>query len=1824
MQLLGYHILDQIYESNKTVVYRGKRVSDGRQVVLKRLNYNYPSPEKLERFRKEYALTCSLNIEGAIDGYALHKFENGLLMVLEDFGGRSLDQSIKEGPLSLSLFLDLSIRITDIIKQLHQRNVLHKDINPSNIVWNEEQDQLKLIDFGISVQLDDLSTAVREDEGTMAYMPAEQTGRTRHVVDERSDLYTLGVTFFELLTGRLPFEVTDSNELFSCHLARIPPLAHSLRPEVPEVLSAIIQKLMAKEPDQRYQSAFGLQMDLERCREQWQGEGELTSFPLGQKDHSKRIDLSQHILALWPERDVLLERYQEACQGKGQLIFLQGPVGVGKSTLVRQTFRPLLGGDRSGHFLTGQFNSAQQGAPYAALFQALGLFLDQLVLLPTQAQAPWKEALQEALGESGQTLQEALPQLAQLVGDFPPAPQLPPTQAQYRFHLLLKRLLAGLAALSAPLVLFLDELHNADTATLSLLEEMATSALAQHLMIIGAMRQPTGEERDACHLMLERLNQQNCPVHVLTLEALDAQQTLALLSSTFSIEEEKLAPFALACHDKTQGNPFFLEQFLQTLMHQKSFFFDTLTGRWQWNLNAIETQPQTENVITWMADKLTQLSPELQSILPQAACIGSPFPLEVLQAVSEAPEEEVAAAIQEACLEGLLTLDASSLQGLEFHERHGPGESHEKAVFWAHYAFTHERIQQGAYALLEEEERPGVHLRVGMELKRLHEQEREGHKGDIFAIVRQLHAGATLLSAEQRVEAAQLHLRAGRKAQATAAYERAGELMSQGIALLKEGGWQRDHDLALALHTGAAEAAYFCGRFEEMTHIASAVKAHSSDLLEQIDLYIVEIQALISAHQPEEALHLALDVLGQLGVHLPKKPKEYHILFGLMKTMFLLRGKSIESLQEHPPMSDPKQLAAMQLLSRSSLDFAAFLTHPILFPLIVFKQVQLSVQYGHTPDSAVAYVSYGMLLCGITEDFDKGYAFGQLALHLLKAPDAKDQTSKVLKLYNGFIRHWKEPFTATLPSLYEAYEAGRETGYLDSMVGSIFVHTYHSFWSNCLLPSIADTIEQRMLVAKETKQEVHLHYYQMYRQLIHHLQREPEETELGVCEMYTGPFYDGESMYARHHKVKDLSGVFLYHFLEIFSRTLLRQFEGARHHAALAMTFETSAVASIGPPLAHYFHALACLGQWEQASASTKRTLAKTIKRVRKKMKKWAQHTPTNYEHRHSLLEAEWARIKRQPAAAMGHYEAAILGARQQNSLLDEALANEAAGRFHEAHNQSKVAQLYLQDAHHLYWQWGAKHKVRALEKEYPLLQLEARRQRRPAQTRSTTATISTEGISEELDLEAVMKATQTISEEIILGKLLSKLLKMMLENAGAERAFLLLQEEPEGLLRIEASGRVDEDQAQVLQSLPLHEALDQDGEPVLCRELVEHVTSQQQAIILEDAHQQGSFTHLPYMRKKQPRSLLCMPLVHQGKPLGVLYLENNLTPGAFTPERLDLLQVLSSQAAISIENARLYSNLEEKVAERTQQLQDANTQLEDRHKALQEAQSKLIQSEKMASLGTLVSGVAHEFNNKISYTKSGAQNVQRRLLQLLGQIEQLSEDHSQAQDLELNTYQESLSNNLEAIVEGTTALGRLVEDLQTFSQIDESVRQRRRVVEGLEATISLLQTQQVFRQHNIELYKMLQANPVILCWPAQLNQAFMNIMINACQAIAEKMKSDPETKTGYLSISTSTQGRQFLIRFKDNGCGIAPEVQAHIFEPFFTTKAIGEGAGLGLSTAFNIIRAHEGELSVSSQVGNGTTFTISLPLPKKKRKAQNTQLGPSLPTLPSSTSFSD
>ncbi len=1435
LQHADYEILTLLQAKAEHRVCRALRRRD-RVVVL------LSCVEGLERSKRdelltEYELLSGVHSPQVMTVLDMEQADDGWFLVWEDFSGISLQTWLENASPDLELALEIALGVAEGLSDLHQRRIMHGALRPENILYDPADGRLKL--WGIKGR----QGAAEQDP---AYWSPEQTGRMRGSADWRSDLYALGLLLYRLLAGKLPFQAETRQEWIHCHMAVRPLPMEVLCPQVPKIMADLVLRLLAKDPDDRYQSAVGVIYDLQHCLKQWRRKKAIPPFALAERDALDILRVPEKIYGRGGEMEALLDALLRAERMECQNVLLAGYSGVGKSTLAKELQWPVL--EHGGLFGEGRFQELHRSQPYSAWRDAFAEICGQLQARPTEELAALREKLRAVLGEGAEALFKLLPEGEPLFANFALAPALEGAEEEKRLFIAAKRFLQVVAEPARPVVLLLDDLQWADQASLKLFAELSQTQAA--LVLIGAYRANEVGHEQLSSLWLNEAGRELPNLTWLELKEHSYEVVREILTDVIGAGGNALEELVRVLYARTHGNILFLERLLKKLHDEGMLFFSREDGAWQWQLAAIEQLPASDNVADLMLEKLRNLpQATIETIIP-AACMGNHVSRETLAAIVGKQVWEVAATLRIAVVEGVL-------------QSEGDG-----------YCFTHEKIRQAAYSLLEPEAAVRLHLQIA---RRLYESLEPAERGRrIFELAGQWNLAAqSLVDAQEIRRGAIINLEAGRRAKAGAAYRASYAYYEAGVALLGDAGWERDYELKLALYTEGAEAACLSGAFAQAETWAESVIVQAASEIERIPAYEVKIQSRIAQSKPQEAIAVGLEALAILGMVLPGKIRMDEVWPEMDRVQAALGGRGMKELEELPRLSDPGKLAISRVLTR--LGAPSHQTSLAVFIMVICRLVELSLKYGNSNYAAYGYVAYGGILAGVYNHVEAAYRFGRLALEIGKRYQASALKTKILYVFGAYILHWRENLKDTLPILEKSYQSAWETGDFEYGGYAAAQRLQYAFYAgddlNLLRGALLETEKSLLRWNQQRTAERNRAFY--------HLACRLQEDD--VAADFCGKA-DDQPCRADCQEC----------FCRLSADYLLREMSDATLRAAERCRGALTEVTALYVTTVFVFYdsllRLAMAGEDDIVAEN------------QRKLWRWAQHAPDNYLHKYYLVEAERLRVAGRWEEAGGLYDQAAVLARQCDFLGEEALAWELGGRFFLFCGKEVVGRAYLEKSYSLYESWGATAKSRRLRKEFPFIE------ERNSPERS--------GLDSS-DWLAAFEAARTLAGERDAARLTHRMLRILLENSGAQRVCFLGSQE--GDFALQAEGLAGEPPQIVLKDGV--KVAEKDDLPLT---LLRYVVTSRSGVWLESAEDDRRFRNDAYVRRVRLKSALCMPVSSQGTLSGVIYLENNKARGVFTAARIRLLEFIAVQMAVGLESACLWRELEERVAERTQDLETA------------------------------------------------------------------------------------------------------------------------------------------------------------------------------------------------------------------------------------------------------------------------------------------------------------
>jgi len=1454
----GHTNSEVLWEDGERLFRRGWRycANGDRHTVLEVLPVTeQPTATSVNRFTNEYDLKDDLDDTWAARPLELVREGGKAILVLKDPGGEPLDRLIGL-PMEIGSFLRHAIALSAAVGRLHDRGLVHKDIKPTNILINSARGQAWLTGFGIASHL------LREHQspdppefiaGTLAYMAPEQTGRMNRTVDSRSDLYSLGVTLYQMLTGSLPFTASDPMEWIHCHIARKPVPPSDRMENVPHPVSAIIMKLLGKTAEERYQTATGLENDLRRCLARWKTRSRIEEFPLGERDAPDRLLIPEKLYGRVREIDTLLTSFERVVEGgRLELVLVSGYSGIGKSSVVNELHKALV--PPRGLFATGKFDQYKRDIPYATLAQAFQSLVRPLLSKREAELRIWRDAIQEALGPNALLIVDLVPELKFIIGNPPPVPDLPPQDAQRRFQLVFRRFMSVFARPEHPLALFLDDLQWLDTATLDLLEDLLIQSDVRHLMLIGAYRDNEVDPAHPLMLKLEAIRQAGATVQEIVIEPLARNDLERLIADSLRCEPACVKLLAELVHEKTGSNPFFVIQFVSSLAEEGLLTFDRVSGRWSWDLNRIHAKGYTDNVVDLMVAKLNRLPVGTQRALQQLACIGNSAEFGLLVTIYQT-KKDIHADLREAVRTGLVLHSEDA------------------------YRFLHDRVQEAAYSLIPEGARGATHLRIGRLLASRTAPVKIEEK--IFEIVNQLNRGSGLLTSDEDCAwVAELNLIAGKRAKASTAYASALAYLAASRALLTEKGWDQHFELMFSVEYLMAECEFLTAQIEAAEKRLSMLALRARSLHHIAVVARLRLRVYTALDRSDRGVEVCLEFMQGRGTAWSPHPTNDEVRRECDLIWSQIVGRQIEDLIDLPVMANPDILDVLDVLVEVLTP--ALFSDENFSSLIICRMVNLSLEHGNSDGSCFAYVWFAIIAGPRFGNYKDGFRFGQLGYDLVEKRGLKRFQARTYMSFGDIVLPWTRHVRVGRDLVRRAFDAASEIGDV----------TYAGFCCDHLIKNLLAAGDQLVEVQREAEDSLQFAQKIRFGLVVDHI-----KVQLGLIRTLRGltpkfgSFNDDQFDEFRFERYLGSNAALAelecwYWVRKLQARFFAGDYASAVHASLSAQRQLWTSPSQFETAEFCFYGALSRAASWDSASPDEQRDHFEALRVQHRQLEIWSAHCPENFENRAALVSAEIARIQRRELDAEHLYERAIRSASQNGFVHNEALANELAGRFYLGRNLETIGYAHLRNARACYALWGADGKVNQLDRLYPRV----------------AAAATTGSPVQQLDLTSIVKATQAVSSEIILPRLIERLMTIAVENAGADRGLLILPEQNDYSVQAEAKTGSDKVQV-VLCQKPITS--------ISCpHSLVRYVIRTHEKVILEDASKRNLFSEDDYLRGRQSRSILCLPLIKQAQLTGLLYLENTLTSHVFTPDRVGVLELVAAQAAISLENTRLYSDL--------------------------------------------------------------------------------------------------------------------------------------------------------------------------------------------------------------------------------------------------------------------------------------------------------------------------
>lgn len=1485
----GYKITQILQRTKEKILAKAYDLNSKQPFLLKVLSTGYDRHIIHARLKREIELVNRFQLKAIAKPLSILESDDFLVTVMEDFGNGTLKDYAQHFPLAIDQFLKIAKEIILAIADLHQKEVNHSRLYPSNILFNKTDFKVKLLDLETASLLNKevFETINLNDTAIdLAYMAPEQSGRMNRQIDLRSNLYTLGCIFYEMLSNQQVFQSEHIGELVYAHMAKVPKPLNEINPTIPKIVNDIILKLLNKNAEDRYQSIIGLQKDIENCQAQLSIQQKIEPFQLGQHDLSKKLAFPQKLYGRNTDIKALLSSFQQVQNGQFTLALIGGYSGMGKTALVQEIRKTII--SKNGIFINGKYDQLEKNISYSALIDALKQFIQLKLAKSPEIIKPFIEQLKVELQEQGQLIVEVVPELELLIGQQKELPNLPVAEAQNRFQDVLGRLIGCFASKAQPLVIFIDDLQWADLSTIKFINKLAQSKKNQYVFFIGAYRDNEVSSTHPLMMSIAEMDTLKVPIQKIALTALSAENVNAFVADTLKRKPFDTVELAAIIGKQTGANPFFLKLFINRLVADGLVYLNKNSLQWEWGIQEIRQAGITDNVVELLTQNLERLPKESQHILKFAACIGNRFDLSTLSKITQFSPAQIAKNLWQPLSQYfIIPLDESYLLAETLTSENFQNVS---------YQFTHDRAQQATYHLLKEQEKLEFHQLIAEKLydslppKKL--------EASLFDIVRHFNIALPLIpQKDKRLIIRDLNLRAGDKASEATSFPTALPFYRKAADLFEENAWVNNHDLIVKSHLKLAECEYICGTYDtaERLYILILNKTTKPEYIAKV--YDIQLTHYAQLGRNKETLKLGTKVLKKYGVSFIAEPSTLQLVPKLLYTKLMLWRKDVTAFVDLPPISSPQKEYAIQTLMNISATAYVYNSNTML--LLVLRMLQLSVGYGNAPASAFGYGLFGFVEGAALGNAAQCKKFADLSIKLSNRIENPILRAKVQFLRAFSTQHWFEPIPLAIPKLVESFKMLDQSGSYAFAGYSLQALMSKRFYLGEALPKYLEDLNNFLQYAERVQEKYTENLLLVLKGYVTSIS--------GILyeDFQQHDLYQKEESYLAALSAERLVMPVAWHY--VYQQMLHYQLENwdhAKKYAKKAAIIDEASPTSMAQIEHHFYKILLQAELYPNLSIIQKNSAKIKVKLGLAKLKKWAKDCPENFELRYRIARVAWlATVKSKKQQQ--RFTATYALAEKSSNLHLKALTLELWAKHLFQVGEIGKAYEKINTAIEKYYDWGANIKAQSLSKKYlPSFQSNAL---------VNTDIPTNNSLDERIDVAAILKASQVISGDLVLEKLLSNLLSILMENVGAQRGFLILNRQNN--LLIEAEHNIDFDKPIVLQSEDIL-AVNK-----VCVSIVNYVWRTNEIVLLDDAQSANTFSTDNYLLNQKIRSVLCVPIKNQGKTSALIYLENNLTNSAFKENRLDMIKMLASQAAISIENAILYNSLEQQVEDRTLEL---------------------------------------------------------------------------------------------------------------------------------------------------------------------------------------------------------------------------------------------------------------------------------------------------------------
>jgi len=1465
----NYTICEEIYQDNRIELFKGFITANHVPVIIKKLKKEAVNLIEVSRIINEFKITQSLAIDGVIRPIELVQGKSCFAIVMEDKGTVPLKKYTGSKPVKVSLFVEIAVQLADILSRVHSRGIIHGSLKPDNILINP--DTLKVYITGF-----DQALIISSDKGfenpiplisdcSYEYISPEQTGRLIVALDWRSDLYSLGVVFYEMLTGRLPITAQNEVEWMHAHITSKPLKPDLINPQIPAVVSEIVIKLLEKNADKRYQSTLGLLHDIEECRKQLNNTGKIDVFEIGKKDVNYSFQIPSKLYGRSAEEEQLKSAFDRVCNGSKEIVFVSGSAGTGKTVLINQIIKPLVLG--KGYYISGKVDQLRQNIPYAPFIDAFRSLIMQLMTENEKRLSNLKKTILQSLRKNCSVMTEFIPELEYIIGKQPPADILSPREAENRFSIILREFIGIFTCKNHPLVIFLDDLQWVDTACIKLINDLINDIRLNSLLLIFAYRHDEITEDHLLNKLLRHTNSGQSNITHIHLTPLDWKNTNRMIADALHSDLENVALLSEILYRESGGNPFFLKQLLRMIYDKKLLYFNVEDGSWKWDINTTQNLNPGNDVQQLFLKKMLGIPKETLEIMKYASCIGSRFDLQTLAEVLGKTVEETIFSLIPAVHEGFILPVTNQKENSE-------------------YRFLHDKVQQSVYSLINENEKKEKHLAIGRLLLQRAKDENKLNEA-ILSIMDHFSRSLDLVNApKERYELAEYNLLAGRKVKTSAAYDSALQYFRSGRILLSDNCWDICYKLSYDLYLEQAQAEYLSGNTDIAEKLFDIVSQNASDEVERARICCLKVLLYANTGKYDEAVCTGLKALNNLGMRIPVNPNSLDYIKELLKYKWNMRNKKIEDLISLPEMKDPVQKMIAELLSR--LCSVTMTTHPDLYSYIIIKTGNHATRYGNSYMASVGYFGYSFTMGIIMGDYKTGGRFAKVCIYLAKKYGHSAYQCIIYFVIGAFIIHWNDPLSYALDYMEKAILYGKEAG-------DVLIIGY----ANCMIMEIryllGTSITEMKRIIKENHETALMLKHDnlaintaIYERIVSTLQGgDNKSLSDGIAEYEDQKFVDFVQ--------GDKTSLATYYIHKVYLHYLAGDYKKALEAAGCVKPLFSSILGFMMSAEYYFYYSLTIIAILNKLPWKDKIKYWKILQNNIRKMKKWAESCKENFLDKYLLLKAEEARLKNNNSEAMKLYNMAIESTQKNGFVQAEALANELAAKFYLSFDMNEIAQVYMRDAYRAYKKWGALSKCRQLHELYSEwamdldLHITKDGNVKLMDNLLRITLPDNDKAPDKLDTYLLEKTVKSISNKTDINKILKNFLELTVKYVGADKGYLILYNDGNLFVKV---GKDSNSKDVVISNIPLEQADD------LSKAVVRYVVRTHETVIVNCGEQEKIFDYDPYIAKSNSKSIGCIPLIFQQAAVGVLYFENSYIPGVFTYDLLDSLKFLTAQMA--------------------------------------------------------------------------------------------------------------------------------------------------------------------------------------------------------------------------------------------------------------------------------------------------------------------------------------